>query len=89
MRAMRAESFTGYGGLKLVEVPRPRGAEGRVLVRVTATGVSTHQSCKSLSIPALRDGAAGLASPERPLLQGSGAGGERCSGSPSTTTPSP
>src|SRR5438132_13659185 len=40
MRAMRAESFTGYGDLKLVEVPRPRGAEGRVLVRVTAAGVS-------------------------------------------------
>jgi len=33
MRAMRAESFTGYGGLKLVEVPRPRGKEGdRTLV---------------------------------------------------------
>ena len=40
MRAMRAESFTGYGGLKLVEVPRPRGADGRVLVRVTAAGVT-------------------------------------------------
>jgi hypothetical protein len=23
MRAMRAESFTGYGALKLVEVPKP------------------------------------------------------------------
>jgi NADPH:quinone reductase len=40
MRAMRAESFTGYGGLKLVEVPRPRGADGRVLVRITAAGVT-------------------------------------------------
>src|ERR1700716_3734374 len=40
MRAIRAESFTGYGGLKLVEVPRPRRADGRVLVRITATGVS-------------------------------------------------
>jgi NADPH2:quinone reductase len=39
MRAMRAESFTGYGGLKLVEVPRPRGGDRRVLVRVTAAGV--------------------------------------------------
>jgi len=37
---MRAESFTGYGGLKLVEVPRPRSAEGRVLVRITAAGVT-------------------------------------------------
>src|SRR5258706_2547822 len=40
MRAMRAESFTGYGALKLVEVPRPRRADGRVLVRITAAGVT-------------------------------------------------
>src|SRR6266403_4751758 len=40
MRAMRAESFTGYGGLKHVEVPRPRRADGRVLVRMTAAGVT-------------------------------------------------
>src|SRR6267142_1639918 len=40
MRAMRAESFTKYGGLKLVEVPRPRRADGRVLVRITAAGVT-------------------------------------------------
>jgi NADPH:quinone reductase len=40
MRAIRAESFTGYGGLKQVEVPRPRRADGRVLVRITAAGVT-------------------------------------------------
>src|SRR5205809_1970097 len=40
MRAVRAESFTGYGGLKLVEVPRPRRTDGRVLVRITAAGVT-------------------------------------------------
>src|SRR3981081_341056 len=40
MRAMRAESFTGYGGLRLVEVPRPTPADGRVLVRITAAGVT-------------------------------------------------
>jgi NADPH:quinone reductase len=40
MRAMRAESFTGYGGLKLVEVPRPTLVDGRVLVRLTAAGVT-------------------------------------------------
>ena len=40
MRAMRAESFIGYGGLKLVEVPRPTSAAGRVLVRMMAAGVS-------------------------------------------------
>jgi hypothetical protein len=36
MRAMRAVSFTGYEGLKLVEVPRLRKADGRVLVRIAA-----------------------------------------------------
>jgi NADPH:quinone reductase len=40
MKAMRAESFTGYGALKLVEVPRPRKVDGRVLVRITAAGVT-------------------------------------------------
>ncbi len=40
MKAMRAESFTGYGGLKLVEVPRPHGADTRVLVRMRAAGVT-------------------------------------------------
>ena len=40
MRAMQAESFTGYRGLKLAEVPRPTLAPGRVLVRITAAGVS-------------------------------------------------
>src|SRR4029450_14154683 len=40
MRAMRAESFVGYGGLKLVEVPKPRRTDGRVLVRITAAGVT-------------------------------------------------
>ncbi len=40
MRAMRAESFAGYAALKLVEVPRPRVTAGRILVRITAAGVS-------------------------------------------------
>jgi NADPH2:quinone reductase len=40
MKAMRAESFTGYGGLKLIDVPRPTLAGGKVLVRITAAGVS-------------------------------------------------
>jgi NADPH:quinone reductase-like Zn-dependent oxidoreductase len=40
MRAVRAESFTGYKGMKLVKVPRPRAADGRVLVRITAAGVT-------------------------------------------------
>src|ERR1700726_4094378 len=40
MRAMRAEGFTGYKDLKLVDIPKPAVADGRVLVRVTAAGVT-------------------------------------------------
>ena len=40
MRAMRAETFTGYGGLKLVNPPKPNVGNERVLVRVTAAGVT-------------------------------------------------
>jgi NADPH:quinone reductase len=40
MRAMRADSFTGYRGLKLAEIPKPVLADGRVLVRITAAGVT-------------------------------------------------
>ena len=40
MRAMRAETFSGYEGLKLVELPKPRATDGRVLVRITAAGVT-------------------------------------------------
>src|SRR2546430_17113182 len=40
MRAMRAETFNGYEGLKLVEVPKPTISDGRVLLRMTAVGVT-------------------------------------------------
>src|SRR5579859_6892622 len=40
MRAMRAEQFSGYEGLKLVDLPKPALSEGRVLVRITAAGVT-------------------------------------------------
>src|SRR6266550_2663483 len=40
MRAMRAETFSGYEGLKLVELPKPAVADGRVLLRMTAAGVT-------------------------------------------------
>jgi NADPH2:quinone reductase len=40
MRAIRAEAFEGYAGLKLVDLPRPEAAEGRLLVRLTAAGVT-------------------------------------------------
>jgi NADPH2:quinone reductase len=37
---MRAEEFSGYEGLKLVELPKPAVSDGRVLVRITAAGVT-------------------------------------------------
>src|SRR6267154_4425836 len=40
MRAMRAEEFSGYGGLKLVELPKPKVSDGKVLLRMTAAGVT-------------------------------------------------
>src|SRR5580700_9546771 len=40
MRAMRAEQFTGYEALKLVDLPKPVVTDGRVLVRITAAGVT-------------------------------------------------
>src|SRR5258708_15281349 len=40
MRAMRAETFNGYEALKLVELPKPVVSDGRVLVRMTAAGVT-------------------------------------------------
>ena len=40
MRAMRAEQFTGYEALKLVDLPKPTLSDGRVLVRITAAGVT-------------------------------------------------
>ena len=40
MRAMRAEGFTGYKDLKLTSMPKPGVADGRVLVRMKAAGVT-------------------------------------------------
>ena len=40
MRAMRAEAFSGYEDLKLVDIPKPAVSDGRVLVRITAAGVT-------------------------------------------------
>ncbi|MGA9511813.1 MAG: zinc-binding alcohol dehydrogenase family protein [Candidatus Sulfotelmatobacter sp.] len=40
MRAMRAEQFTGYEALKLVDLPKPAITDGKVLVRITAAGVT-------------------------------------------------
>jgi NADPH2:quinone reductase len=40
MRAMRAETFTGYEALKLAEIAKPTISDGRVLVRIIAAGVT-------------------------------------------------
>src|SRR6266446_2925402 len=40
MRAMRAEGFRGYQDLKLVDIPKPYVSDGRVLVKITAAGVT-------------------------------------------------
>ena len=41
MRAMRAEQFRGYEGLKLVDLPKPAVSDGEVLLCMTAAGVTT------------------------------------------------
>src|SRR5437660_6098876 len=40
MRAIRAETFSGYEGLKLVDLPKPAVTKAKVLVRITAAGVT-------------------------------------------------
>ncbi len=40
MQAIEAETFTGYGGLQQIELPKPQPAKDRVLVRVAAAGVT-------------------------------------------------
>src|ERR1700681_4690156 len=40
MRAIEAKTLSGYGGLRQSELPKPQSATDRVLVRVTAAGVT-------------------------------------------------
>src|SRR5258708_13929090 len=40
MRAIVAEAFGGYQNLKLADIPKPAASDGRVLVRMTAAGVT-------------------------------------------------
>src|ERR1700682_5776492 len=40
MRAIEAKTFSGYGGLRQIELPKPLPAKNRVLVRVTAAGAT-------------------------------------------------
>jgi len=37
---MRAEQFSGYEGLTLVDLPKPVVSDGKVLLRMTAAGVT-------------------------------------------------
>src|SRR5258707_14992043 len=40
VRAIEAKTFSGYSGLRQVDLPKPQPAKDRVLVRVTAAGVT-------------------------------------------------
>jgi hypothetical protein len=40
MRAMRAEEFSGYEGLKLVDLPKLAVSDEKALLRTTAVGVT-------------------------------------------------
>src|ERR1700680_4960320 len=40
MRAMRAEAFSGYKDLKLVDIPKPLVSDGRAVIRIAAAGVT-------------------------------------------------
>src|SRR5258708_33086812 len=40
MRAMRAEGFSGYKDLKLVDIPKPSVSDGRAVIRITAAEVT-------------------------------------------------
>src|SRR5712675_1140696 len=40
MRAMRAEGFSGYKDFKLLDLPKPAVSDGKVLLRMTAAGVT-------------------------------------------------
>jgi NADPH2:quinone reductase len=40
MRAIEAKTFSGYGGLWQIELPKPQPVKDRVLVRVNAAGVT-------------------------------------------------
>jgi NADPH2:quinone reductase len=40
MRAIEAKTFSGYVGLQQIELPKPQSAKDKVLVRITAAGVT-------------------------------------------------
>jgi NADPH2:quinone reductase len=40
MQAIEAETFSGYGGLRQIELPKPQATKDSALVRITAAGVT-------------------------------------------------
>ena len=40
MRAIEAKTFSGCGGLQQIELAKPQPAKDKVLVRITAAGVT-------------------------------------------------
>jgi NADPH2:quinone reductase len=40
MRAIEAKTFSGYGGPQQIELAKPQPAKDKVLVRITAAGVT-------------------------------------------------
>jgi len=54
MRAVRAEKFSGYEGLKFVDLPKPAVSDGKVLLRVTAAGVTPLDHTILSGLPARR-----------------------------------
>ena len=40
MRAIEAETFSGYGGLRQIELPKPQRTKDKALVHITAAGVT-------------------------------------------------
>jgi hypothetical protein len=73
MRAMRAEEFSGYEGLKLVDLPKPAVWDGKVLVRMAAAGVTPLEHTILFGKLPPRKGAAG----SRRRRSGDGRGGRR------------
>jgi NADPH:quinone reductase len=40
MRAIEAETFSGYGGLRQIELPKPQRTNDKALIHITAPGVT-------------------------------------------------
>jgi NADPH:quinone reductase len=51
MRAIVAEEFGGYQNLKVADIPKPAVSDGRVLVRMTAAGVTPLDHTRALRLP--------------------------------------